>query len=70
MAMQPRIDWKRGWIDHAQLPIITRAPNTQKVIFVPRICSIPHPIWKEGYFLYQITVHSDQPSDVDLTKVP
>ena len=21
-AMQPRIDWKRGWIDHTQLPII------------------------------------------------
>src|SRR5579863_5899244 len=21
-AVQPRIDWKRGWIDHSQLPII------------------------------------------------
>ena len=21
-AVQPKIDWKRGWIDHAQLPII------------------------------------------------
>jgi hypothetical protein len=21
-AMQPKIDWKRGWIDHSQLPII------------------------------------------------
>jgi gag-polyprotein putative aspartyl protease len=21
-AMQPNIDWKRGWIDHTQLPII------------------------------------------------
>jgi hypothetical protein len=21
-AFQPRIDWKRGWIDHGQLPII------------------------------------------------
>ena len=21
-AVQPRIDWKMGWIDHAQLPII------------------------------------------------
>ena len=26
-AMQPRIDWKRGWIDHTQLPIVFRAPN-------------------------------------------
>ena len=21
-AMQPRIDWRRGWIDHTQLPVI------------------------------------------------
>jgi hypothetical protein len=21
-AVQPNIDWKRGWIDHAQLPIV------------------------------------------------
>jgi len=28
-AVQPRIDWKRGWIDHTQLPIILRAPNAQ-----------------------------------------
>jgi hypothetical protein len=22
VAMQPKIDWKRGWINHSQLPII------------------------------------------------
>ena len=33
-AIQPNIDWKRGWIDHTQLPIILRAPNAQKAIFV------------------------------------
>jgi len=26
-AVQPKIDWKRGWIDLSQLPIILRAPN-------------------------------------------
>jgi hypothetical protein len=36
-ATQPRIDWKKGWIDHSQLPIVLRAPNAQKAIFVPRI---------------------------------
>ena len=36
-ATQPRIDWKKGWIDHSQLPIVLRAPNVQKAIFVPRI---------------------------------
>jgi hypothetical protein len=27
MAVQPNIDWKRGWIDHTQLPIVLRAPD-------------------------------------------
>ena len=30
MATQPKIDWKRGWIDSLQLPIIFRAPNAKK----------------------------------------
>jgi hypothetical protein len=34
-AVQPNIDWKRGWIDHTQLPILLRAPNAQKATFVP-----------------------------------
>jgi len=34
-AMQPHIDWKRGWIDHMQLPIIFQAPNAQKAKFIP-----------------------------------
>src|SRR6267142_1436965 len=29
-AVQPHIDWKRGWVDHSQLPIIFRAPNATK----------------------------------------
>jgi hypothetical protein len=35
-AVQPNIDWKRGWIDHTQPPIILRASNAQKAMFVPR----------------------------------
>jgi hypothetical protein len=26
-AMQLQIDWRRGWIDHSQLPIIFRTPD-------------------------------------------
>jgi hypothetical protein len=26
-AFQPQINWKRGWIDHTQLPVIFCAPN-------------------------------------------
>ncbi len=35
-AVQPKIDWKQGWIDHAQLPIILRAENAKKAVFIPR----------------------------------
>jgi hypothetical protein len=70
VATQPRINWKRGSIDHTQLPIVIQAPNAQKAIFVPRICNVPWPIKKERYFLCRITVHLDQLEDADLTKVP
>ena len=67
---QPRINWRKGWINHAQLPIVLRAPNAQKATFVPRIRNIPRPIWKERYFLCRVTIHPDQLEDADLTKVP
>ena len=61
VATQPRIDWKKGWIDHSQLPIVIRAPNVQKASFVPRIRNIPQPIRKERYFLCRVMVHPEQP---------
>jgi hypothetical protein len=69
-ATQPRIDWKKGWINHSQLPIVLRAPNAQKATFVPRIRNIPRPVQKERYFLCKVTVHPEQPEDAGLTKVP
>jgi hypothetical protein len=57
-ATQPQINWKRGWIDHMQLPIILRAPNTKCTIFIPRTCNIPNPVQRQDrYFLGQIIVH-------------
>src|ERR1700742_3520267 len=35
-AMQPRIDWARGWLDHEQLPIVIRSPDAQRAQFVAR----------------------------------
>jgi hypothetical protein len=35
-AFQPQIDSKRGWIDHSQLPIIIRTPDTARARFLPR----------------------------------
>ena len=69
-ATQPRIDWKKGWIDHSQLRIVLRALNVQKANFIPRIRNIPPPIQKERYFLCRVMVHPEQPEDADLTKVP
>ena len=68
-ATQPRIDWKKGWIDHSQLPIVLRALNAQKATFVPRIRNIPQPTRKERYFLCKVTVYPEQPEDTGLTKV-
>lgn len=36
MAFQPNIDWAWGWIDHLQLPIIARTPDTRNAKFLPR----------------------------------
>jgi hypothetical protein len=41
IAFQPRIDWRKGWIDHSQLLVILRAPNVTKVQFLP--CQINKP---------------------------
>ncbi len=45
-AVQPKIDWKRGWINHTQLPIIFKAPDTAKAQFLPQavnqLCTIHH----------------------------
>jgi hypothetical protein len=34
-AVQPNIDWKQGWIDHTQLPIIFRSADAQRAMFLP-----------------------------------
>ena len=40
-ATQPKIDWKRGWIDSSQLPIIFRAPNAKRARFTPHTVNKP-----------------------------
>ena len=40
-AFQPRVDWKRGWIDMSQLPIILSAPNAAKATYTPRTKNVP-----------------------------
>jgi len=57
-AVQPKIDWKRGWIDSSQLPIILRAPNAKKARFLPRTINIPCPVHHNQYFIRRVTINS------------
>ena len=59
-AFQPRVDWKRGWIDMLQLPIVLSAPNATKATYTPRTRNVPQPIRKasDQYFLGRATIGS------------
>jgi hypothetical protein len=35
-AVQPKINWKNGWIDHVHLPIILRTDNVEKTKYLAR----------------------------------
>ncbi len=50
-ATQPKIDWKRGWINHTQLPIILKAPNAAKARFLLRSINQPRNIHQEQLLL-------------------
>ncbi len=56
-AAQPKIDWKRGWIDHTQLPIILRTNNMKRAIFIPRQRNIPRRRETNDYFLGRVIFH-------------
>jgi hypothetical protein len=40
-AMQPKINWAKGWLDHIQLPIVIRALDAAKAKFIPRTQNVP-----------------------------
>ncbi len=46
-AVQPKIDWRRGWIDHTQLPIVFKTSDAAKAHFVPRTVNKPRIIQTE-----------------------
>src|SRR5258708_5839429 len=47
MATQPKIDWKRSWIDHTHLPIIFRSLDVKRAEFLPFGINQPRPIQKD-----------------------
>src|SRR6266566_9869166 len=56
-AVQPQIDWKRGWIDQTHLPVILKAANTGKARFLFRKEHKARPINQNRYFIGSITIH-------------
>jgi hypothetical protein len=67
-AMQPKIDWKNGWINESQLPIILRMENLAKATYLPQQVNVPHPIHKDQYFLGKVTI--EQAMKEELKGVP
>ena len=56
-ATQPKINWKRGWIDHTQLPIILQANNAKRATFVPRQRNIPRMRGPSEYYIGRVIFH-------------
>jgi hypothetical protein len=56
-AVQPNIDWKKGWIDYTQLPLVLQAHNTQKAQFIPRTLNHPRKIPETWYFIERTTIY-------------
>ncbi len=70
VVVQPKIDWKKEWIDHTQLLIILRADDAKRAVFVPRNRNIqqkPDPNW---YYIGRVTIHpkETQPCTVRIPK--
>ena len=54
-AFQPCIDWKRGWINTTQLPVIFSAPNAEKAKYIHRM-QRHQSVQKDCYFNGQVTL--------------
>ena len=55
MAFQPHIDWKRGWIDTTQLPIIFSASNAAKAKYTHQLQRHQYRP-QEWYFIGWVTI--------------
>ncbi len=69
-ATQPRIDWKRGWINHVQLPIILWANNAKKATFVPRQQNIPRMRGPSEYYIGRVIFHPKRIPAAPINGIP
>jgi hypothetical protein len=57
-AVQPKINWKQGWIDKSHLPIIFRTDNAGKAKFMSRTINVLQPVHWVQYYLGKVTIGS------------
>jgi hypothetical protein len=50
-AFQPHINWKRGWIDHNQLPVIFRTSDAARAQFISCLRNKPRTPATDWYFI-------------------
>ncbi len=67
-AVQPKIDWRRGWIDHTQLPIIFKTADAARARFIPRSINKPQSTRMNQILLCRATIGTAQ--ETDKTKIP
>jgi len=65
-AVQPKINWKKGWIDHTRLPIILRTPDAKKATFVSKTRNVPRPTHHDQFYVGRVTIFptNDIPHEV------
>ena len=69
-ATQPRIDWKRGWIDHSQLPIILRSPDASRARFLPRTINKIQTKKQNRYFVGRIIIDAENNAETTVNHIP
>jgi hypothetical protein len=69
-AVQPNIDWKKGWINHTQLPIVLRASDAQKAMFTSRTKNVPRTRPETRYFIGRVTIHPRIPQLSEKGRIP
>ena len=72
-STQPRIDWAKGWIDYAQLPIVLRSDDANRAIFSTRTRgrkAIIKMIQIDEQIPYQYRAFTDVFSDEESKKLP
>jgi hypothetical protein len=55
-TVQPKIDWKWGWIDESHLPIIFCTDNAGKAKYLSRTINVPQPVHWAQYYLGKVTI--------------